>query len=48
MFRIDLAALTGFGVTVYGQQEVMRDLFDAAERVDWKLCSRPKTWPCMM
>ena len=31
MFRIDLAALTGGKtVTVYGQQEVMRDLFDAA------------------
>ena len=32
MFRIDMAALTGGStVTVYGQQEVMRDLFDAAE-----------------
>lgn len=31
-FRIDMAALTGgSSVTVYGQQEVMRDLFDAAE-----------------
>ena len=30
-FRIDMAALTGAAVTVYGQQEVMRDLFDAAE-----------------
>lgn len=31
-FRIDLAGLTGGAtVTVYGQQEVMRDLFDAAE-----------------
>ncbi|KQN82159.1 4-hydroxybenzoate 3-monooxygenase [Sphingomonas sp. Leaf67] len=31
MFRIDMAALTGGStVTVYGQQEVMRDLFDAA------------------
>ncbi|MEH3159587.1 MAG: 4-hydroxybenzoate 3-monooxygenase [Sphingomonas taxi] len=31
-FRIDMAALTGGStVTVYGQQEVMRDLFDAAE-----------------
>ena len=30
-FRIDLSALTGGrGVTVYGQQKVMRDLFDAA------------------
>lgn len=30
-FRIDLAGLTGGSrVTVYGQQEVMRDLFDAA------------------
>lgn len=40
MFRIDLAALTGATVTVYGQQEVMRDLFDAAgERglaVEWE------------
>ncbi len=34
-FRIDLAALTGGAeVVVYGQQEVMRDLFDAAERHD--------------
>ncbi|MGY2053114.1 4-hydroxybenzoate 3-monooxygenase [Methylobacterium sp. JK268] len=32
IFRIDMAALTGgSAVTVYGQQEVMRDLFDAAE-----------------
>jgi p-hydroxybenzoate 3-monooxygenase len=32
VLRIDLAALTGGRtVTVYGQQEVMRDLFDAAE-----------------
>jgi p-hydroxybenzoate 3-monooxygenase len=32
MFRIDLAKLTGGRVvTVYGQQEVMKDLFDAAE-----------------
>jgi len=30
-FRIDFAALTGSTVTVYGQQEVMKDLFDAAE-----------------
>ena len=30
MFRIDLRALTGSTVTVYGQQEVMKDLFDAA------------------
>jgi len=30
--RIDMADLTGGGaVTIYGQQEVMRDLFDAAE-----------------
>ncbi len=29
-FRIDFAALTGASVTVYGQQDVMRDLFDAA------------------
>ncbi len=32
MFRIDMAELTGDSVTVYGQQEVMRDLFDSAER----------------
>ncbi len=34
LFHIDLARLTdGFAaVTVYGQQEVMRDLFDAAEQ----------------
>ena len=32
LFHIDFAALTGGStVTVYGQQEVMRDLFDAAE-----------------
>ncbi|WP_242098612.1 4-hydroxybenzoate 3-monooxygenase [Sphingomonas sp. CROZ-RG-20F-R02-07] len=32
VFRIDMAALTGGStVTVYGQQEVMRDLFDAAQ-----------------
>ncbi len=32
MFHIDMAALTGGStVTVYGQQEVMRDLFDAAQ-----------------
>lgn len=32
MFRIDMAELTGGStVTVYGQQEVMKDLFDAAE-----------------
>ncbi|WP_279482382.1 4-hydroxybenzoate 3-monooxygenase [Aureimonas sp. SK2] len=32
-FRIDLAELTGGAeVTVYGQQEVMHDLFEAAER----------------
>lgn len=30
--RIDMTALTGRHVTVYGQQEVMRDLFDDAER----------------
>jgi p-hydroxybenzoate 3-monooxygenase len=33
LFRIDLARLTGGGaVTVYGQQEVMKDLFDAADQ----------------
>src|SRR5688500_2678021 len=31
VFRIDMAALTGgSSVVVYGQQEVMKDLFDAA------------------
>ena len=29
-FRIDMAAHSGKAVTVYGQQEVMKDLFDAA------------------
>jgi len=31
LLRIDLTSLVGNGVTVYGQQEVMRDLFDGAE-----------------
>ena len=31
LLRIDLASLVGTGLTVYGQQEVMRDLFDGAE-----------------
>ena len=31
VFRVDMEALTGDLVTVYGQQEVMKDLFDAAE-----------------
>ena len=35
IFRVDMMALTGGStVTVYGQQEVMRDLFDAAEARD--------------
>jgi p-hydroxybenzoate 3-monooxygenase len=35
IFHIDMKALTGGStVTVYGQQEVMRDLFDAAEAKD--------------
>lgn len=35
VFRIDMAELTGGStVMVYGQQEVMRDLFDAAEARD--------------
>ncbi|MEG3168038.1 4-hydroxybenzoate 3-monooxygenase [Sphingomonas sp. LB3N6] len=35
LFRIDMEALTGGStVTVYGQQEVMRDLFNAAEAND--------------
>ena len=40
LLRIDLASLVGAGLTVYGQQEVMRDLFDAAEargiRIVWQ------------
>ena len=39
LFRIDMAHLTGGSVTVYGQQEVMRDLFDAADhrglQIEW-------------
>lgn len=39
IIHIDMEHLTGGSVTVYGQQEVMRDLFDAAEercvRVIW-------------
>ena len=32
MFRIDMAAATGSpGMMLYGQQEVMKDLFDGAE-----------------
>ena len=31
VFRVDMEALTGDLVTVYGQQEVMKDLFDAAD-----------------
>ena len=30
-FRIDIARATGRGLTVYGQQDLMKDLFDAAE-----------------
>ena len=38
MFRIDMAELTGGStVMVYGQQEVMKDLFDAAERRDLRI-----------
>ncbi len=44
IFRIDMAALTGgAAVTVYGQQEVMRDLFDAADPRASASCSRPRT-----
>jgi p-hydroxybenzoate 3-monooxygenase len=32
--RIDLQQLTGCGITIYGQQEVMKDLFDAAPERD--------------
>jgi p-hydroxybenzoate 3-monooxygenase len=31
LIHIDAAGLTGRRITVYGQQEIMRDLFDAAE-----------------
>jgi p-hydroxybenzoate 3-monooxygenase len=31
LVRVDFTALTGRAITVYGQQEVMKDLFDAAE-----------------
>ncbi|HEY2836572.1 MAG TPA: 4-hydroxybenzoate 3-monooxygenase [Rhizomicrobium sp.] len=34
MFRIDMAAKSGRRVMVYGQQEVMHDLFEAAARDD--------------
>lgn len=38
MFRVDMAALTGGKtVTVYGQQEVMHDLFEAAPARDLKI-----------
>ena len=38
MIHIDMAALTGGStVTVYGQQEVMKDLFDAAEARDLRI-----------
>jgi p-hydroxybenzoate 3-monooxygenase len=38
VFRIDMAELTGGStVMVYGQQEVMRDLFDAAEARDVRI-----------
>jgi p-hydroxybenzoate 3-monooxygenase len=34
MFRVDMGALTGSGIMVYGQSEVMKDLNDdAAARV---------------
>src|SRR5262245_22005822 len=37
MFHIDFVALTGSPVTVYGQSEVMKDLFDAAELRDLQI-----------
>jgi len=37
MFRIDMHALTGSSIMVYGQQEVMKDLFDAAEKTGPKI-----------
>jgi p-hydroxybenzoate 3-monooxygenase len=37
MFHIDFKALTGAVVTVYGQSEVMKDLFDAAAKADLKI-----------
>jgi p-hydroxybenzoate 3-monooxygenase len=47
VFRIDMAALTGGStVTVYGQQEVMRDLFDAAEDRGVDRRGTRRTSPC--
>ena len=45
MFHIDLAGLTGSMVTVYGQSEVMKDLFDASHpEPSVNLCpTRPRT-----
>jgi p-hydroxybenzoate 3-monooxygenase len=37
MFQVDFKALTGSVVTVYGQSEAMKDLFDAAAKNDLKL-----------
>jgi len=37
MFRVDMQMLTGSGVMVYGQQEVMKDLFDASARQGFSL-----------
>jgi p-hydroxybenzoate 3-monooxygenase len=37
MFHIDFKALTGAVVTVYGQSEVMKDVFDAANERDLKV-----------
>jgi p-hydroxybenzoate 3-monooxygenase len=43
VFRIDMAALTGGStVMVYGQQEVMKDLFDAAEARDVQIVFNAK------
>jgi p-hydroxybenzoate 3-monooxygenase len=46
MFQINMAELTGGAtVTVYGQQEVMRDLFDAAEARGIKIEFEAKNLP---
>ena len=43
LFHVDFAALTaGKTVTVYGQQEVMRDLYDAAENAISRSSGMPR------
>lgn len=43
MFRIDFRKLTGHPVTVYGQTEVTRDLYEAREKAGGKSSSTLKT-----